>query len=58
MMISFLIWRKHIGFDDIALDNYINYRQQLINYSRQHRINSERRRRLGSDSKIEIRCLP
>ena len=41
MMISFLILRKHIGFDDIALDNYVNYRQQLINYSRQHRINSE-----------------
>ena len=41
MMISFLILRKHIGFNDIALDNYINYWQQLINYSRQHRINSE-----------------
>ena len=25
-----------IKFDDIALDNYKNYRQQLIDYSRQH----------------------
>lgn len=27
-----------IKFDDIALDNYKNYRRQLINYSRQHKL--------------------
>lgn len=29
-----------IKFDDIALDNYKNYRQQLVDYSRRHKLHS------------------